>query len=455
MNILLVYPTILDESQKPIRYQKGYLPPLSLAIIDALTPSQHTVQIVNDCIEQIDYARNFDLVGITAVTTQAERAYQIADKFRELGSKVVIGGVHATFLPDEAKKHADAVIIGEAENLWEQILDDCGRNRLRDFYKEDTYPDLQNVVLPRWENINLELYRRSYGRKFPRMPIYTTRGCVHNCKYCSVTRYFGRTFRFKPVKNVLDEIRSVGAESYFFVDDNIACDPDYSQELFKALAVMDISWFSQASINLSKQTQLIELAAKAGCKHLLLGIESINSANLGYIRKAFNKPSEYQELFERLESVGISPWISYIIGFDHDTPERMEQIVDFLIQNRMRNIMLWILTPLPGTALYSELEQEGRIMKDPWSNYNLTNVVFKPKNFTPQELHETFWQLYRMLFTYRNILHRSFHSAIRSDNRVLGMFRHFYTQRYFRKQVFSKNHPTAMGFNIAKSYSYR
>ena len=226
MNILFVYPSRLNASGKPLKYRKAFIPPLALATLNSLTPEHHNTRIVNDIVEDIDFADCYDLVAITAMTMQVERAYQIADAFRDRGVKVIMGGMHPTVLPREAKQHSDSVVVGEADNIWEQILDDCENNALKDFYQDESFPDLQRLVIPKWENSNLGIYAKRIGAKLPLMPIYTTRGCPLGCKFCSVTRFFGKSIRVKPISHVIQEIETTGASDYFFVDDNITCNLD-------------------------------------------------------------------------------------------------------------------------------------------------------------------------------------------------------------------------------------
>ena len=263
MRILLIYPTSTTNG-RPNKYRKAYIPPLNLAIIDRLTHlacQKHTVKIINDCVEEIDFDAECDLIGITSLTSQTVRAYQIADKFRAKRKKVVLGGVHPSLMPEESLKHADAVVIGEAEHIWAEILSDGEKKCLKRIYKGSTFPDLSELIIPKWDNANLSIYRRSFGRKMPRMPIYTTRGCVNACNFCSVSKFFGRSYRCKPIDHVLQEINSLKAESYFFTDDNIVCRPDYSRSLFQALAKIShkFRWFSQASTTILNSPDLMAL----------------------------------------------------------------------------------------------------------------------------------------------------------------------------------------------------
>ena len=445
MNILLVYPTRLDKGRKPIKYKKAFLPPLSLAILNSLTPTSNKVRVINDIVEDIDFLGSYDLVAITSMTTQIDRAYQIADHFRELGTKVIFGGIHATVLPQEVKGHADSVVIGEVDNLWEQILSDFENNSFKEFYQDSSFPDLQKLVIPKWDNINLRIYPKPIGQKLPMMPIFTTRGCIFNCKFCSVSKFFGKSYRFKPIAHVLKEIESTNTKDYFFVDDNIACDVDYSRELFKALSKKNINWLSQISTNVLKTPDLIELAAKSGCNYLFIGIESINSLNLKSVRKSFNKTEEYEELFARLKKAGIVPLPSIIFGFDNDIPEHLKVTTDFLIKNKIGTAFFWILTPLPGTDIYEDMDSEGRILTKNWSYYDLSNIVFKPKHFSIDELYQSYWKNDQEYFSIKNIAKRTFYTVKISSKPVDEFFRSLFYQFYFRKKVSSYDHPISGG----------
>jgi radical SAM superfamily enzyme YgiQ (UPF0313 family) len=448
MRILLVYPTTIDHSGAPVKYRKAYIPPLSLAIIDRLTPKKHDVKIINDFVEEIDLTADFDLVGITALTAQAPRAYEIADAFRSRGKKVILGGVHPSLMPDEAGQHADSIVIGEVEDLWEEIIVDCENNRLRNIYKREAFPELDKLIIPKWDNINLNIYQRSSGpRKMPRMPIYTTRGCVYNCKYCSVSKFFGRSYRFKPIENVLREIDSTRADSFFFVDDNIICNVHFSEELFKALSHKNIRWYSQASTTILRNPHLIELAAKSGCKNLLFGMESINKENLKSINKGFNDPEAYRELLERLDKAGIRPWISLMFGLDQDDYHQLKKTIDFFVKMNIGYIVLWIVTPLPGTDLYDEMMRDGRIIETDWSKYDLNHVVYTPIHFTPKELYDKFWKCYLELYSGYNIFRRSMHYFVTAEKPFNQLYKELFLHFYARKQLNAHNNPYSMGIN--------
>ncbi len=448
MNILFVYPTRLDPSGRPIKYRKGYLPPLALATLDGLTPDHHNVRIIDDIVDEIDFSVSYDLVAITAMTMQVERAYQIADAFRDRGVKIIMGGMHPTVLPHEAKQHADSVVIGEADNIWEQILDDCEGNRMEDFYQDTAFPDLQKLVIPKWDNLNLRAYPKRIGATLPMMPIFTTRGCPLACKFCSVSKFFGRTTRVKPISHVIQEIENTGATEYLFVDDNITCNPDYSRELFGALAGRNLNWMSQISTTVMKNPDLIDLAAKAGCSGLLIGVESLSQSSLKTVNKGFNKVEQYEELIRRMQKNGINPCLSFIFGFDEDTPEQFRHTIEFCRKNKVGYTILWILTPLPGTDLFAEMEDAGRIDYENWSTFDLTNVVFQPRNFSKQELYETYWKSYQEIYSLKSIVGNIRHDVRVARNPARAFLNGAFVQTYFRNKVYSRDHPLVGGIGM-------
>jgi radical SAM superfamily enzyme YgiQ (UPF0313 family) len=448
MNILFVYPTRLDSSGRPLKYRKGYLPPLALATLDSLTPDHHDVRIIDDIVDEIDFSIPYDLVAITAMTMQVERAYQIADAFRERGVTVIMGGMHPTILPQEARQHADSVVVGEADNIWEQILHDCESNALRDFYQDAEFPDLQGLVLPKWDNLNLRAYPKRLGAKLPMMPIFTTRGCPLGCKFCSVTRFFGKTIRVKPISHVIQEIENTGATEYLFVDDNITCNPGYSRELFRALAGRDLNWMSQISTTVMRNPDLIDLAAEAGCSGLLIGTESLSQSSLKAVKKGFNKVEQYEEMIARMHRNGMNPCLSFIFGFDEDTPDQFRHTIEFCRKNKVGYAIFWLLTPLPGTELYAEMEEQGRIKQADWSMFDLTHVVYEPRNFSQQELLDTYWKSFQELYSLGNVARTVLQDARVARNPLRGFLNGVFVQLYYRKKVYSRDHPLVGGIGL-------
>ncbi len=400
MKILLIAPSHVDDNSQPVRYDLGFLPSLALAHLAALTPERHEVCLVDAAVTDIPYDVEWDVVGMTAMTGQIDHAYQICDEFhsRYGSTRVVLGGVHPTLLPEEAAEYADIVVVGEAESVWERVLGDCesSGNEFQKCYYGEPW-DMQTRILPKWETLDLDRYVRPQQFSKPQLPIFTTRGCPLGCDFCTVTRLFGKSYRQKPISNVLEELQATPAESYFFVDDNIVCRPEYSRELFRALKreVPDIRWFSQASTTILNHPDLIELAAESGCTSLFLGIESISDEALKAVHKGFNKVEKYQELFDRMYRAGVVPYVSLVFGLDETGLDIFEATLEFLQQTDIVLSAWWILSPIPGTPLYQRMKGEGRIFDRRWSSYNgIHKPVFTSEQFTPDGLERVYWDTY-------------------------------------------------------------
>lgn len=448
MRILLIYPSILNEAGSPIKYQKALVPTLGLATLAGLTPREHQVKIVNDLVEDVPFHETWDLVGITGMTTQINRGYQIADRFRAQGVPVVIGGVHASMQPEDAQPHADAIVVGEAEEIWPEVLADAQERRLKLRYQHTRLADLQRVIPPRWEGANFGAYQRRWGAKFPIMPIFTTRGCPHGCNFCTVSKLFGRRFRTRAVDAVLAEIAATGADEFFFVDDNVAANPDYARDLFGQLRPRGIRWMGQASTTLLRTPDVIERAGESGCFGLFIGVESLNPASLGGAAKSFNCVDGYKELIGRLRRAGIKPILSFMFGFDEDRPDEFELTLSFLREHRVGTALFFLMTPLPGTVPFDQMQQAGRLRSLDWSRYDCAHMVFQPKTGTAEELEARYWaafqQLYRPPQLYRNMLW----DARGARHWVQALARSAYIQRQGWLRVQQRQHPYSGGAGL-------
>jgi radical SAM superfamily enzyme YgiQ (UPF0313 family) len=372
MKILLVSPS---DTQTPGGLM---IPQLSLHILEGLTPSCHEVKIVEEENERLDLDQECDLVGISCMTSNAPRAYRLAAEFRKRGKKVVLGGVHPTILPDEALLHADAVVIGEAEGVWEQVIADCQNGVVKTKYQQ-----------PPWSfdrYIPLKFRKNSKRRLFNVVPIMTTRGCPYSCEFCCVSDLYGKKIRHAPIANVVRDIEESENKIYIFLDDNIIGEPKYAKELFKAITPLRIKWVGQASISFVHDTELMDLAAKSGCSALFMGIESVSTVQMKKMRKSIKKVDELAEAIRRIKGFGIHVHASFVFGFDDDTPSIFPETLEFVQKNRISSATFNILTPYPGTAVYKRFKEEGRLLTTNWKYYDHSTVVFKPKNMTPYEL---------------------------------------------------------------------
>jgi radical SAM superfamily enzyme YgiQ (UPF0313 family) len=447
MKILLIIPSLLDADGAPLRFRRGFLPPATLAQLAGLTPEKHEVRVVNAALEPVPYDDHWDLVGLSAMTTQASHCYAIADSFRKRSVPVVIGGVHASFMPDEAGQHADAVMIGEAEHAWPEILVDAENRRLKGRYVGDFW-DMQDPVIPDWSGHDMDLYMHPPHSPTPMMPMQLSRGCPHNCSFCTVSKLSGKKVRHKKISHILQEIQALDAEYIFFTDDNIMGDPDFSRELFAALEKLSIRWFSQASTSMIRRPDLIDSASAAGCTSLFVGIESINEACLGEVVKRSMSSEECGDLIERLyraEGGGIIPYPSLIFGFEHDTAETFETILAFLKEKLIINSAWWILTPLPGTALFRKLEAQGRILTRDWARYDLNQVVYSPQSFEPVQLEELFWRTYQRFFDEVCAITSAGVLEAHPSLDITSVRATWFRQAYGRNQVHNRLSPFSIG----------
>jgi len=399
--LLLIYPAPDKDRLGSRRRRFTSLPKLNLYLLASYADKLFDVRIIDETIEDIDFNIKADLVAITVLTLVAARAYEIASEFSKRGAKTVMGGFHIRFCPDEAAEHADALVIGEAEGVWEQLLDDFLAGRMKKIYKRDTPHNLVGLRKPR-----LDLVKRKHF-SIPNL-METARGCPNKCAYCSVTLFWGNRFRFRPIEDVIDEIRSMPPGDIMFVDDNIIGSPQRAKELFAAMIPLKRRWYSQADLKLAKDPELLELCARSGCKWLFIGIESINTQNIREVGKArVNRVDEYQSSIKTIQDAGINVLGSFIFGLDHDDKTVFDNTVQFCEEVRLAAANFYILVPVPSTELFYKMEREGRILDRNWSHYDGNHVVFQPKLMTPDELLEGYLKAYRTLYSIPSILKRT------------------------------------------------
>jgi radical SAM superfamily enzyme YgiQ (UPF0313 family) len=353
------------------------LPPLNLLYVAALTPKDIETTLLDEHIDSIDFEEEVDLVGITSLTATVPRTYEIADEFRRRGVKVVLGGIHPSVLPQEAIQHADSVVIGEAENLWGALIKDFQKNKLKKFYYSSQKPSLEGLPLPRRDLLQSKKY---LTKNF----IQTTRGCPFDCGFCSVSKFFGKRHRFRPVKDVVKEVESLEGSFTVFADDNVIAHTKYAKELFRALIPCKKRWFSQADLSMTQDEELLSLAARSGCEGIYIGFESLSDIGL----KKFKKYIDFKDAINKFKSYGIRVEGSFIFGFDSDDKKVFEKTLRFAQEIKLDVATFHLLTPLPGTQLYEKLERENRIVVRDWSKYDLSTVVFQPKQMSREELQE-------------------------------------------------------------------
>lgn len=360
---------------------KPLAPSLGPLAVAALTPPEIQVSFTDENLDPVNLDQPTDLVGITAATHTVTRAYQLADAFRARGKKVVMGGIHPSALPEEALQHADAVVLGEAENVWGNLLDDLQQDRLQKIYHSTKRPSVKNLPYPRRDLLNRN------GYIFPDT-VSATRGCPNGCKFCAVTSFYGQTYRSRPKEEVLAEVDTLSSRRVFFVDDNIAGHRGRAGRLFKGLAEKKLIWIGQASVSIARDEALLDAAAASGCLALFLGIESLNPENLKDQDKHCNNVEEYEEAIKRIHDRGIAVFGAFIFGLDHDTEDIFEQTLRFAKHTRLEGAQFNILTPYPGTLLFNDMEKTRRLLHKDWSKYHADNVVFEPLCMSAEKLKE-------------------------------------------------------------------
>jgi len=389
----------------PAVEENAPIPNLGLPILAALSPPDVEISITDDLLTPIDLEKDLkevDLVGITVLTKTALRAYEIADGYRKKGIPVVLGGIHPTALPEEAKEHADSVVMGEAEEVWPSLIEDFRIGNLKSFYRQERFTELSKIPRPRREI----LPRKGY---FPLDVIQATRGCPFRCEFCSVRKFFGDTYRFRPISEVVEEMKTLRHRLIMFNDDNIIGNPFYSKELLKALIPLKKKWIGQASLSGLRDAENVALLAKSGCIGLLIGFDSLSKSNLIQSQKYQNDPTEYREVIHTLHRFGISIWGSFIFGFDEDDPSIFEETVAFAIQTKLFSVVFALLTPYPETAFYQRVKEEGRLVQDQWwllERQEESAPFFIPKKMSSEVLREGWKRAWKEFYSFPSIWKR-------------------------------------------------
>lgn len=376
---------------------------LAIPTLAALTPPEHEVRVFDENIEEIDYSWPADLAGISVRTMFANRAYEIAERFRQRGVKTVLGGIHPSMCTEEALNYCDSVVIGEAEHVWGSVLEDAASGTLKRTYEAGKKTDLKACKNPSRSVLSKEKYFSDI--------VQTTKGCPFHCEFCSVYAYDGKTIRSKTVDQVVSEILEINhsgskfkKKSIFFADDNIISDRKFSRELFLALKPYKLNWSCQASINIAMDDELLRLMKDSGCGAVLIGFESISEKNLSRMDKKVNMRLSYIDAIKKIQSYGILIHASFILGYDFDTDATFDELADFIDESRLLMPLVNILTPFPGTKLFSRFEEEGRIIHKDWSKYDAKTVVFSPICMTADELLAGYKKVIKRIYSFDSIL---------------------------------------------------
>jgi radical SAM superfamily enzyme YgiQ (UPF0313 family) len=377
--------------------------PLTFTVLAALIPEEIEAQvtIVDEGVQKPKSLINeaFDIVAITACTSAVPRAYFLCDYWKKRGAYVVLGGAHASFMPDEAMQHADTVFSGLAEHTWPQFLYDFQAGQPLKIYRHHTSGEHLPMPIPR-----RDLLARSSYQKTP--TIIANRGCANKCSFCSISQLWGAQGLTRPIAEVVNEIKSVGASKWIFLDPSPYSNKKYFNELLHALVPLKISWAGLSTLDIADDKEMLELMLRSGCKSILLGFETINQNNLTKYDKLTNIALNYKRQIDALHAHNISILGCFVLGFDEDTESGIEQLIKTIDELGIDFPRYALLTPFPGTALYADMDAAGRIIAKDYSLYDTEHVVFQPKNFSGEKLRTLHKRAWRTSYTWKAIFKR-------------------------------------------------
>jgi radical SAM superfamily enzyme YgiQ (UPF0313 family) len=409
--------------------------PLSQAVLAGLTNPEIEFSFYDDRVERIPYEIPTDLVAITIETYTAKRAYQIASEYRQRGVPIVMGGFHATLCPEEVSQYAEAVVIGEAEDVWQQVLIDAERGTLKPYYVTSKHVTLSNVKFDR------SIF--SNKKYLPLALVESGRGCLHKCDFCAVQTFSVNTHAVRPPDEIIAEIIRIKRKPLiFFVDDNFAINRQHTKELLRALIPLNIRWVSQTSIDVAYDEEILHLMARSGCQGVLIGLESLNPKILGKMNKNFNMiRGSFEQALSNLRRYKIRLYITFVFGYDEDTEDSFDETVQFAKKHKFFLAAFNHLVPFPGTPLYIRLEEEGRLLYDKWwldEDYSFNMVPFRPANMTPENLEQGCVKSRIDYYKWHSIWQRSL-SPVNSGSPLLaGAF--YWTNYLLRQEVRLRNH---------------
>jgi len=400
-NILMITPENMEINKFRKMQINNFIQITMPYLASYIDESKYNICLIDEYNQKIPFNLNFDLVVITVNTANAFHCYDIANTFRKKGSKVALGGPHATLLPEEAKKHCDFIIIGEAEYTWPEFLDDFYLNKAKIEYRCSQTPTLEAIPIPRRDLIK--------GRYFTKGSVFATRGCPYNCSYCNLKQIYEDPFRKRPINEVIEDIKSIKSKYFVFWDDNFFGDIEYAKQLMSELVKLKKRWAAQVTLERCKDNELLELAKKAGCTYIFVGLESFSEETLASVNKGINRVDKYKDTVESIHKHGICVQAGIIFGFDTDKKDVFKKTLNICNDLGIDGVTVSILTPLPKTPLYEQLKKEERLLTDDWSHYNgKTKVAFQPRNMTAQELFEGYMWFRKEFYSMKSIIKRLF-----------------------------------------------
>lgn len=392
----------LDLMLRVLGFDRAFMD-LGLQTVATVTPPQHDIAFTDEYLERIDYDTDADVIALSGKTSCITRTYQVADEFKRRGKTVVLGGIHASLRPNEALQHCDVVVDGEAEEIWPSVIADLEKKKAKQLYKAPGYPEMRDIPAVAWRGMDPSRY--FYQQ------LQTTRGCPFMCRFCSVPDISGQAFRCKPVDNIVNEITSIDlgrgpfarSRPLYVVDDNFISKPAYTKELLKELVKLRRAgklpdWSAETTLNVARDTDLLDLFRDAGCTVLIIGFESVTEATLQDMDKSVNFCMTYQEAVDAIRERGIKVVGNFIVGFDTDDLRVFRDTLEFIDRYNIMYPFFSILTPMPGTKLFDDTKEEGRLFHERWDLYDTRHVVFQPRQMTPDQLMDGYVWIYEQAY---------------------------------------------------------
>ncbi len=426
--ILLIQPTPYDSGGALIKKDKLYFVGLALPLLAALTPPEFEVELCYETIEDVPFDTDAELIGISSMGHAVIRTIDIAKKFRELGKTVVLGGYMVSLMPEEAQKYGDSVMIGDSEETWGEMLEDYLNGTLKKVYKKKL-TELK-TPLPRYELL--------LGKKIGNfLPVQAGRGCPKTCSFCSIYCLYRGQYLKREISEVIRDIkriRELGFRQFLLLDDNIFSDRDYAVKLCAEIKKLKMKWMTQCSIDIAKDEELLEIISKSGCYVLSFGLESITRESLVSMNKSWADPDKYAEQIRIIRRHGIDISTEMVVGAEGDTLESIQNTADFIADNHIAVPRFYILTPIPGTKFFDEMQAQNRIYNTDIYSYNGCEAVHIPKNMTPEELTKAYWDLYNKVYSVRCIIKRTLLTSS-VFRRPFQAFFYFFVNLFYRKQI--------------------
>ena len=438
MKLTIVHPCVGRRvGEKYIR--SWQMEPLAPAVLAGLTAPGGEIAFHDDRMESIPYDEPTELVAISVETYTARRAYQIASEYRKRGVPVVMGGFHATLVPEEVSDYAESILIGEAETLWPKVIEDFRNGRLRRVYRRAGRPSLDGLKLDR------SIF---FGKRYlPIGLVEAGRGCQFRCEFCAIQSYFKSTQTRRPAQEIVEEVSRLNKKLVFFVDDNITSNIEEAKEFFRALIPLNIRWVSQASINAAHDEEFLRLIKASGCQGLLIGFESLNPQNLRRMHKGFNQmKGGYEVALANLRRHGIRLYVTFILGYDDDSVDTFEETLEFAMKHRFYMVAFNHLTPFPGTPLYRRLEDEDRLTYDKWwldPEYRYGMVPFEPRGMSAEEVRLRCIETRARFYSYPSMLKRSLDFEVNASD--FFMWRNFFVINAMMRREVTQRKELPMG----------